>query len=40
MIHVNDIVFQCLFLQILLVQTSQLLGFSVDVTLAGNRLIQ
>ena len=40
MIQVNDLFFQCHFLHILLVQTIQLLGFSVDVTLAANRLIQ
>ena len=36
MIQVNDF-FQCQILHILLVQTSQLLGFSVDVTLSANR---
>ena len=40
MVQVNDLSFQCYFLHSLLVQASQLLGLSVDVTLAANRLIR
>ena len=40
MIQVNDLFFQYHFLHILLSQTIQLLGFSVDVTLAANILIK
>ena len=40
MIQESGIFFQCHFLHIFLEQANQLLGFSIDVTLATNRLTQ